>query len=105
MVRRPRHHESAAARPRPAADPWRTSARAEVPLLDLRLQYRSIRGELDAAVARVVASQHFVLGPEVDAFERGARGDCGAPHAIGIGSGVDAMLLAHGARDRPGRRG
>ena len=68
--------------------------RVEVPLLDLRLQYRSIRGELDAAVARVVASQQFVLGPEVDAFEREIAAYCGAPEAIGVGSGSDAILLA-----------
>jgi dTDP-4-amino-4,6-dideoxygalactose transaminase len=69
-------------------------ARVEVPLLDLRLQYQSIRGELDAAVARVLASQQFVLGPEVDAFEREIAAYCGAPEAIGVGSGTDAILLA-----------
>lgn len=68
--------------------------RVEVPLLDLRAQYRSIRSEVDAAVARVVASQKFVLGPEVDAFEREIAAYCGAPEAIGVGSGTDAILLA-----------
>ena len=66
----------------------------EVPLLDLRLQYRALRGELDAAVARVVESQQFVLGPEVDAFECEIAAYCGAPEAIGVGSGSDAILLA-----------
>jgi len=68
--------------------------RVQVPLLDLRLQYRALRGEIDAALARVVASQQFVLGPEVEAFEREIADYCGAPEAIGVGSGTDAILLA-----------
>ena len=68
--------------------------RVEVPLLDLRLQYRALRSEIDAAVAAVIASQQFVLGPEVDAFEREVAAYCGAPEAIGVGSGTDAILLA-----------
>ncbi len=64
-----------------------------VPLLDLTLQYRSIRAELDAAVARVVESQGFVLGPEVEAFEHEFAEYVGVPHAIGVASGTDALLL------------
>ncbi len=68
--------------------------RIEVPLLDLRPQYEALRGEIDAALARVVASQQFILGPEVEAFEREIAAYCGAPEAIGVGSGSDAVLLA-----------
>lgn len=66
----------------------------EVPLLDLRPQYESLRREIDAAVASVVSSQQFVLGPEVEAFEREVAAYCGAPEAVGVGSGSDALLLA-----------
>ncbi|MDH3685563.1 MAG: DegT/DnrJ/EryC1/StrS family aminotransferase [Myxococcales bacterium] len=65
----------------------------EVPLLDLRPQYESLRSEIDGALARVVESQHFVLGPEVEAFEREVAEYCGVPEAIGVGSGSDALLL------------
>ncbi|HEY8459502.1 MAG TPA: DegT/DnrJ/EryC1/StrS family aminotransferase [Blastocatellia bacterium] len=65
-----------------------------VPLLDLRAQFQAIRGEVMAAVERVFESQHFILGPEVEAFERDAAEYCQARHAIGCGSGSDALLLA-----------
>lgn len=65
----------------------------EIPLLDLRAQYLSIRAELDDAVRRVVASQGFVLGPEVEAFEADMAEYLGVPHAIGCASGTDALLL------------
>jgi dTDP-4-amino-4,6-dideoxygalactose transaminase len=68
--------------------------RVEVPLLDLRPQYHALRGEIDAAIARVVESQHFILGPEVEQFEREIAAYCGAPDAVGVGSGSDAILLA-----------
>ncbi|HEV2665960.1 MAG TPA: DegT/DnrJ/EryC1/StrS family aminotransferase [Blastocatellia bacterium] len=66
----------------------------KVPLLDLRAQFQTIRGEVMAAVERVFESQHFVLGPEVEAFERDAAEYCQVRHAIGCGSGSDALLLA-----------
>jgi len=66
----------------------------EVPLLDLRAQFQTIRGEVMAAVERVFESQHFILGPEVEAFERAAAEYCRVEHAIGCGSGSDALLLA-----------
>ncbi|MDT8369412.1 MAG: DegT/DnrJ/EryC1/StrS family aminotransferase [Longimicrobiales bacterium] len=66
---------------------------AAIPLLDLKAQYASIRDELDAALMRVVASQAFVLGPEVEAFEAEIADLLGVPHAIGCASGTDALLL------------
>jgi dTDP-4-amino-4,6-dideoxygalactose transaminase len=65
-----------------------------VPLLDLRAQFQTIRGEVMAAVERVFESQHFILGPEVEAFESAAAEYCRVKHAIGCGSGSDALLLA-----------
>ena len=65
-----------------------------VPLLDLRAQFQTIRGEVMTAVERVFESQHFILGPEVEAFERDAAEYCQVKHAIGCGSGSDALLLA-----------
>ena len=65
-----------------------------VPLLDLKAQYRSIRGDIDAAVARVIESQYFILGPEVAAFEQEIAAHCGVQHAVGMSSGTDALLAA-----------
>jgi len=64
-----------------------------VPLLDLTAQYESIRGEVDEALARVVQSQHFILGPEVEALEAELATYLGARHTIGCASGTDALLL------------
>jgi len=47
-----------------------TTDRQPVPLLDLKAQYATIRDEVRAAIDRVVESQHFILGPEVEALER-----------------------------------
>jgi dTDP-4-amino-4,6-dideoxygalactose transaminase len=74
-----------------------------VPLLDLRAQYATIRDEVDEAIRRVVESQYFILGPEVKAFENEIAGVCGVKRAIGVSSGTDALLVALMALDvRPG---
>jgi dTDP-4-amino-4,6-dideoxygalactose transaminase len=65
-----------------------------VPLLDLVRQYRTIQGPLFAAVTRVIESQRFILGPDVERFEKRFAAYCGAKHAIGCGSGTDALELA-----------
>ncbi len=64
-----------------------------VPLLDLSPQYLSIRTEIDEAIQRVVASQYFILGPEVEGFEAEMAEYVGVPHAVGCASGTDALLL------------
>ncbi len=64
-----------------------------VPALDLKAQYESIRDEIDKVVRDVVASQYFILGPEVSKFETEAAEYCQAPHAVGCASGSDALLL------------
>lgn len=75
----------------------------DIPLLDLTAQYATIREEIDRALAAVVASQRFVLGPVVEAFERAVADRVGVPHAIGCASGTDALLLALRALElRPG---
>jgi len=65
-----------------------------VPILDLTRQYSSIKPEIDVAVARVLASGRFILGPEVKAFEEEVAEYAGAKHAIGVASGTDAILLS-----------
>jgi len=65
-----------------------------VPLLNLKAQHARIRGEIDAAIGRVVASQRFAGGPEVSAFESEFADFVAAAHAIGCASGSDALLLA-----------
>ena len=65
-----------------------------VPFLDLQGQFQGIRDELLAAVGAVLASQHFILGPEVEAVEREVAEYVGAAFAIGCGSGSDALLLS-----------
>lgn len=66
----------------------------KVPLLDLQAQYETIRDEVRAAVDRVLDSQHFVLGPEVQALEEELARYCKTKFAIGCASGSDALLLA-----------
>ena len=66
----------------------------EVPLLDLDAQYRPLRGELLAALERVCDSQRFIMGPEVEAFERELEASLEVGHAIGVSSGTDAILAA-----------
>ena len=65
-----------------------------VPMLDLQRQYEQVRAEVLAAVGRVCASQHYILGSEVEAFERELAGFCGARDAVGCSSGTDALWLA-----------
>src|SRR5579863_3074275 len=65
-----------------------------VPMLDLQRQYEQVRAEVLAAVGRVCASQHYILGPEVEALERELADFCGARDAVGCASGTDALWLA-----------
>lgn len=63
-----------------------------VPLLDLSEQYRTLSGPLRAELEEILASQRFILGPKVAAFEHSICEYTGAPHAIGVSSGTDALL-------------
>ena len=66
----------------------------KIPLLDLNAQYQTIATEIEAAVKRVLSSQHFILGPEVRALEQEIAPYCHCSEAIGCASGSDALLLA-----------
>ncbi len=64
----------------------------KVPLLDLKAQYRAIKPEVDAAIAEVMQSQHFILGPKVAECEAAIARYCGCLHGVGVSSGSDALL-------------
>jgi len=71
---------------------------AAVPFVDLRARVACLRPELDAAMARVLDSGWFVLGPEGVAFERELAAALGARDAVAVGNGTDALHLALRAR-------
>jgi dTDP-4-amino-4,6-dideoxygalactose transaminase len=64
---------------------------ARIPFMDLRLAEES--AEVQAAIARVIASGWYVLGPEVEAFEQEFAAACGTAHAAGTGNGTDALAI------------
>ena len=70
-----------------------------VPLCDLRAQYESLKHEIDVAMQTVAASGQFILGANVKAFEEEMAAYLGCKHAIGVGSGTDALHLAVRALD------
>ncbi|MFQ5504022.1 MAG: DegT/DnrJ/EryC1/StrS family aminotransferase [Planctomycetota bacterium] len=63
----------------------------KIPLLDLCRQYERIGPEIEAAALRVLRSGRYILGPELETFERDAAAYIGAEHAIGMSSGTDAL--------------
>jgi dTDP-4-amino-4,6-dideoxygalactose transaminase len=65
-----------------------------IPILDLTEQYRSLKPEMDAAVESVMASGHFIMGPQCKAFEKEIAGYLGVRYALGLNSGTDALHLA-----------
>jgi dTDP-4-amino-4,6-dideoxygalactose transaminase len=79
-------------------------ANIKVPYLDLKAQYQSIKPEIDAALARVLDSCQFVLGPEVAAFEQEFAAYCGTAECIALNSGTSALHLGVAGRGhRSGR--
>jgi dTDP-4-amino-4,6-dideoxygalactose transaminase len=70
-----------------------------VPLLDLKAQYLAIKADVDAAIAEVLESQHFILGPKVEQCEKAIASYCGCSHGIGVSSGSDALLACLMAED------
>ncbi len=69
-------------------------AAMQVPLLDLKPQYQPLAAEIQAAIARVCTSQHFILGPAVKELEASVAAYSQCRHGIGVSSGTDALLLA-----------
>jgi dTDP-4-amino-4,6-dideoxygalactose transaminase len=65
----------------------------KVPLLDLKAQYAAIKAEVNAAVAEVMESQHFILGPQVQKCEQAIAEYSGCAYGIGVTSGTDALLV------------
>src|SRR5215469_5184319 len=65
-----------------------------VPYVDLKAQYRSIKAEIDEAIAKVLESGEFVLGSEVARFEEEFAAYCGIPCAVGVNSGTSGLHLA-----------
>lgn len=82
----------------PGTKPAATPAKP-FPFLDLKAQYRTIKAEVEAAIQRVMDSQHFILGPEVEAFETEIAEYLQVKHAVSCASGSDALLLALMALD------
>lgn len=70
-----------------------------IPFLDLGAAYRELKTEIDAAIQRVLNSGWYILGPEVDAFEKEWAAYCEADYAVGVANGLDALILALRALD------
>src|SRR4030043_1122021 len=66
----------------------------KIPRVDLKAQYPSIKDEIDQAINKVINSSQFILGSEVDAFEKEMAAYLGTKHAVGVASGTDALQLA-----------
>ncbi|UCC99122.1 MAG: DegT/DnrJ/EryC1/StrS family aminotransferase [Phycisphaerales bacterium] len=65
----------------------------QVPILDLKAQYATVKDEVTRAISDVCESQAFALGPAVAEFEKNVAAYCGCKHAIGVSSGTDALLV------------
>ena len=66
----------------------------QIPLVDVKAQYAPLIPALQERFAAVLESGRFILGPEVEAFEREAAAFLGVPHAIGVANGTDALVLS-----------
>ncbi len=73
--------------------------RMQVPLLDLKPQYRALQGEIQSAIEKVCASQAFILGPAVKELERRIAEYSRCGYGVGVSSGTDALLVALMALD------
>src|ERR1700694_580818 len=65
-----------------------------VPLFDTASTLAPLRGELRAAIEGVLESERFILGPQVEAFERELAAYSGAAHGVGVANGTDAITIA-----------
>ena len=69
-------------------------SQAVVPFVDLQVQYRALKTEVDAAIGRVLTDCNFILGRQVEEFEQEFAAFVGAAHGVGVSSGLDALRLA-----------
>ncbi len=76
--------------------PWKTFSKVKIviPYLDLKSQYQSIKTEIDKAVLSVLEGGQYVLGPEIEAFEKEFAAYCQTSNAVGVSSGTSALHLA-----------
>ncbi len=65
-----------------------------IPFVDLKAQYRSIKGEIDETIAEVLEATSFIKGPRLQQFEEAFAATCGTSHAIGTSSGTTALFIA-----------
>ncbi len=65
----------------------------KVPFLDLKATYLELKEEIDEACRRVLESGWYILGAEVEAFEREFADYCGVRHCVGVGNGLEALHL------------
>src|SRR5512136_1333595 len=65
-----------------------------IPMVDLTRQYRSLKADIDAAIQNVLDHGQFILGPNVAELEKEIAAYHGVPHAVGVASGTDALLLS-----------
>jgi dTDP-4-amino-4,6-dideoxygalactose transaminase len=70
-----------------------------IPFLDLAPGYAELKPEIDAAVARVIESCRYIMGEELEAFEAAFAAYCDAAHCVGVGNGLDALVLSLRALD------
>lgn len=71
-----------------------STSQPQLPSFDLKRNYARVEGEIKEAIGRVLASQYFILGPEVAAFEDEVGRYLEVPHAVTCASGTDALVLA-----------
>jgi dTDP-4-amino-4,6-dideoxygalactose transaminase len=75
----------------------------QIPLVDLKAQYATIRSEVDAAIQTVLDEAGFILGPQVDRFEHEFAAFCKVKHCVSVASGTDALhLILRGLGVGPG---
>jgi dTDP-4-amino-4,6-dideoxygalactose transaminase len=65
-----------------------------IPFVDLKAQYESIKNEIDSAISEVISKSAFVGGPYVESFEKAFASFCNAKHCVGVGNGTDALFIA-----------
>jgi dTDP-4-amino-4,6-dideoxygalactose transaminase len=65
-----------------------------IPFVDLKAQYESIKNEIDSAISEVISKSAFVGGPFVESFEKAFAFFCGVKHCVGVGNGTDALFVA-----------